>query len=541
MAENYKIMIVDDEKEVREGIAKKIHWGELGFEVVATAENGEDALEKAESIDLDVVLTDIKMPFMDGLTFGSKLKVLYPNVKMIILTGFDEFEFAKQAISLNVVEYILKPVNELELNEILRRVKNTLDADIASKRNIENMRRNYEKSRPLLRERFINELLWGMIPRSEIEANIETFKLPFIKGRQKNVTAFDIDVKNSKSGIEYELIPISVKQIVDSHCDGKCMYETFISSKVVVAITEWDSKNPIGEVMALANEICDECKRVLDLKVTAGVGRCCDSVSRLSMAYADAVSALEYKAVVGTGSVIYIRDMEMSSEIEPTIFDNTKERNLTSAVKFGSHELIKSTIDEILGHVGEKTVNEWEFQSSLISIFSCIVHLIQRAGLEEGTILGSDANRFFSISSDFSIEDLKAWLVGVCLRMNELMSEKRVTTEEKIISGAKEYISQNYQNSNMSVEVMCEHLHISQSYFSALFKKVTSQTYVNYLTEIRLQKALELLEHTEEKTYFIANSVGYDEPNYFSYVFKKRFGISPSQYRIQHQNNGAEQ
>ncbi|MEG1651366.1 MAG: helix-turn-helix transcriptional regulator, partial [Oscillospiraceae bacterium] len=95
--------------------------------------------------------------------------------------------------------------------------------------------------------------------------------------------------------------------------------------------------------------------------------------------------------------------------------------------------------------------------------------------------------------------------------------------------------------SNMSVEVMCEHLHISQSYFSALFKKVTSQTYVNYLTEIRLQKALELLEHTEEKTYFIANSVGYDEPNYFSYVFKKRFGISPSQYRIQHQNNGAEQ
>ena len=107
----YRIMIVDDETEVREGIASRVDWKAAGFTIVATAENGQDALEKAEFLDLDVVLTDIKMPYMDGLALGAELLSRYPATKLIILSGFDEFEYAKEAIKLNVLEYVLKPVN----------------------------------------------------------------------------------------------------------------------------------------------------------------------------------------------------------------------------------------------------------------------------------------------------------------------------------------------------------------------------------------------------------------------------------------------
>ena len=141
---NYRIMIVDDETEVREGIAGRVDWDAAGFTIVATAENGQDALEKSEFLDLDVVLTDIKMPYMDGLTLGAELQKRSPATKLIILSGFDEFEYAKEAIKLNVLEYVLKPVNADELLQVLLRAKAQLDAEFRAKQDVEALRARYE-------------------------------------------------------------------------------------------------------------------------------------------------------------------------------------------------------------------------------------------------------------------------------------------------------------------------------------------------------------------------------------------------------------
>ena len=162
----YKIMIVDDEAEVRQAIARKIDWRAVGFEIVADAENGRDALEKAETLDLDVVLTDIKMPFMDGLELGAELSRRKPNLKLIVFSGFDEFEYAKEAIKLIVVEYVLKPVNAAELTAILDRVRKVLDEEIEQRRNISQLTQAYQESLPLLREKFLQDLMRGpMDPR----------------------------------------------------------------------------------------------------------------------------------------------------------------------------------------------------------------------------------------------------------------------------------------------------------------------------------------------------------------------------------------
>ena len=162
--EEYRVLLVDDEEDIRVGISRKMDWATLGFALVGEAENGREALELAEALEPDVVLTDIKMPFMDGLELCRILMERLPASKFVVFSGFDEFEYAKQAIRMNVFEYILKPISAAELGGVLRRLKERLDTERTERQNTEALRRRYEESLPVLRELFYTHLLEGRVP-----------------------------------------------------------------------------------------------------------------------------------------------------------------------------------------------------------------------------------------------------------------------------------------------------------------------------------------------------------------------------------------
>lgn len=180
----YRILLVDDEEEVRKGILRKMDWEKLGFQVAGDAENGEEALEKIEQLKPDVVMTDIRMPYMDGLTLTARIRQKYPSMKVLIFSGYDDFEYAQQAIKLNVTEYILKPVNVEELTEILNRVRENLDEEIEQRRDINLLRERYRSSLPIIREIFLNDLVRGNVDEEEVKPKLEEYGVNILNARK---------------------------------------------------------------------------------------------------------------------------------------------------------------------------------------------------------------------------------------------------------------------------------------------------------------------------------------------------------------------
>lgn len=528
----YRIILVDDEEEVRKGIIRKIDWNHLGFDVVGDAENGAEALEQIEQQEPEVVMTDIRMPFMDGLTLTERIRQKYPSMKVLIFSGFDDFEYAQQAIKLNVTEYILKPVNVEELSEILTRVKQNLDEEICQRRDAALLQESYRKSLPILREVFLNDLVRGTANASLIEEKLREYNVDILHAQKWITALLHIEAENTDrpAALQKELVPISVRQIAEDHLKEYCRFTMFNSSAGMTLIAAIDENNSQTGLLDHLGDICKECRRILDVTVTIAVGHSCQDLSEISRIYQSSVDALGYKTIVGTGQTIYINDVEPVSRGKLK-FDNTDENDFVTAVKFGPQEKITETIQKLMARMDDAKVHARQQQLYMLSLFNCVTRLMQQYDLTTREIFDTETQYMDIPSTIGKPEEFENGLLQVCFRIHESLNRERDNTTKKVILEARQYIESHYQDPSLSVEMICRELHMSPAYFSTMFRKVTGQTYIAYLTEVRLQKAVELLNETDDKTYVIAQKVGYQEQNYFSYVFKKRFGISPTKYR----------
>ena len=523
----YRIMIVDDEQEVRQAMIRKLDWEALGFQVVLEAENGQDALEKAESVPLDVVLTDIKMPFMDGFTMGKHLMRTHPGVKLIIFSGFDEFQYAKEAIKLNVVEYILKPVNAQELTQIFTRVRESLDEEIAQRRNIARLTAAYEQSLPLLREQYLNALIGGNLTREEAEVGAARFEPAFRDDPYHAVVMFHMETHpTDQPAVAAELLPVSLQQLVTDRLLGLCHLETILNPPNLIAITGW-SADPSESLIGLAEELCAQVLRALGTTVTVGVGRACRNFMELSGSRRDSLAAVEYKAIAGEGRAYYYGDLQ-SVEWEPFDWDRRREERFLFAIKYGTQEQIDAALEELMSRLDGLQPGDWSYAAGLAGIAGFVFRTAQRYETEtprDGILWSRLLDR------NCPLEKAKEMLLNLSLQIRASLAQRRNSGAKNLAEAAKQYIQANYQNPDLSVETICSELHISQSYFSNLFKQETGKSCIQYLTSVRMDRAVELLRTTDDRTYLVAQKVGYDDANYFSYVFKKQFGISPTQFR----------
>lgn len=529
----YKVLLVDDEQEVIDAVIKKILWEKLGFEVIGYAQNGEEALELAESNMPDVVITDIKMPIMDGLTLSRRLKENYSDIKVIIFSGFEEFEYAREAIKIEVEEYILKPVPEEELIRILNRIKESLDKERNDKINITKLQEYYQKSLPIMRDQFLISLIEGRMSDKQIESYKTDYKINLI-GSNYVISVIHMLRGESSDLLEQEIKPelmnVSLKQFVDENLEKNYFFKSFIYFKDVIYISVLDDSDDVNVYTDRLDVICKRVKRILNMNVVAGIGKVYDHLCMMKYSYEGAKNAMFYKNKEEEGQAVYIGEIEPLLDEGFVLYDSNVQE-IIHEIKVGDREGMEEQIDKFLLFIKETKRSISQYQVILMGVIAELYKLAAAYKLDMGELFEWNSDVYQRILQIGSLEETHSWLLDTCLQIRNSIRKERMNTAQILINNATKYIRDHYADSSLSIEKLCKILNVSAAYFSTIFKRETGKTVLNYLTDVRMEKAILLLDGSEEKTYIISEMIGYSEPNYFSYVFKKKYGMTPSKYR----------
>ncbi|WP_339323986.1 response regulator transcription factor [Paenibacillus sp. FSL W8-0194] len=527
----YKVFIVDDEAVVRDGLKRTIDWQEHGFELIGDFANGREVLEVMEHTVPDVIISDISMPFMDGLELAANVTRKYPYVKIIILTGFDEFEYAQQAIRLKVSDFILKPITAHEMRELLRKVKCEMDETARQHEDLSRLYSQLKQSLPLLKERFLERLVVSGLRPAEIEERFRYFGLNPLLPLQLVMVA-DIDdfgarQLQAETGNDTEILRYAAYNVLEEIAEREnlLLFRTREERLVLVVSGNAEAAGLYERAYRIAEEARFYIEKFLKFTVSIGVGQAVKTAEELPASYKSALSALDYRFLLGKNRVLSILDFEDRPAYENHLRGDW-DRKLASAVKTGSLEEVRELIKRFVADLKE----------SMAPLDACILHIqkvvlslmntAQELGLDNARpIRLTDADRYKTL------DEIGAWLEEAVSSVMSAIAENRNHHTLAQVRKAVEYIETHYAEEKMSLQDICRHCLMSTSYFSLVFKQHTGETFVEYLTRVRMDKAKEMLQHTMLKFYEIAGKVGYGDPNYFSILFKKHVGMTPREYR----------
>lgn len=530
--DKYKLLLVDDEEEVIQVIMKKISWEELGFSVVGYANNGVKAFEMVEEFQPDVVMTDIKMPFMDGMELSNRLKKEFPTIKILFFTGFDEFEYAKEAIHLEAEDYILKPVNSVELTNVFTQLKMKLDQEIAEKRNVEILQQYYMESLPLLQINFYTSLIEGKIHEDEISKYLSDYQISF-----SGSFFCCLVIHTSSSRIPKDMNPLllsaSVEKQAKERLVEKWQAKCFSYLGNTILIPQLKNENEVSKLTDDCDKFCKYANSIIGAVVTIGIGRVCENILELPQSYTGAREAVSYRVIYGPSKAINMKEIAPREINKSGLANDSELSGIFKMIRLGSAQEVIKAVDKYLNHTLFPDKSLSQHNIDVMELISTLYQFSINNDIASEDFSG-DIKALYSSLLELEPDALRKWLIDICLSFREKLISVRNRSAQSFIDSAKEYVHNHYTEEELSLDSICKVLGVSNSYFSTLFKKKTGHSFVTYLTDYRMEQSSRLLIETNEKSYIIAKRVGYTDPNYFSYVFKRKFGVSPSKYREGH-------
>lgn len=541
----YKLLLVDDESEVTEGLMIEIDWAGCGFTEVRTAGNGKEAMELFEKMEPDVLITDISMPYMNGLELSEWARKTYPITRIVILSGHDEFEYAKQAIHLQVDAYVLKPFSAEQLTHTVVEVARRMDEEREQRSNVELLEEHYRTSLPIVREKFLSSLITRKQPHLDIAEKARKYGMQ-LEGEGYVVSIISVHHSDEQaeqngakpsvslaSSTDLDLKLFSVSNIASEIWARHELGKVFIHQDQVVLFTvspDGDQAQMMEDTQTALKEILQSIERFLRFPVMIGVGTFTRELGNLKYAYEAAMVALDYRRILGSNMIICIDDMEKRVQ-EKLLFDESKERSLISAVKLGTEKELEEVIDGLFDEIARVQASVPDYQHYLLEMVTAIIKLTKVLETDEEDILGGGwgiLNQYQKLNSP---QETKIWFGEMCAKVRRSIASRRQHTYKQIVEDAISYTKSHFHESDLSIAKVCGQLHVSAGYFSGLFKKELKLTFGAYLLQLRMEEAKELLRTTELKAFEIAEKVGFADPNYFSLSFKKYAGVSAKEYR----------
>lgn len=516
----FKLIIVDDEDIIREGISQQISWVENGFELTEVFEDGAKALSFIKEHKVDVVISDIYMPYMDGLALSRELADHYPEIMVLLLTGYDDFEYAHEAVKNQVREFLLKPITASELEEVLRKVWNELYSAEQRAREQKLIQEKLEQSYPLLRERFLNRLVTGKnLNTDKVDTQSTYLEWQNLNGFYQ-VMVLHIPVNWEK----FESISLSeyVKE-VSLEWD-----EVFFNrhEDLIVLLQETKEDALIDRYRTLAEEVFFYDSSFDKDQISIGCGEIVDRFEQLYLSYQGAQKAVEYSKVMGLTQILSIYDLRKRNQVSLEEF-NRLTKKLIDILPKGKREETSRALEDIFNYLEKYFISGDELPLYLTRLHYVLFYFVQDMGLYSSgetffpynhkTFSSFTAARGFFMTMINSLED------RIHAKRNDLLLSR--------IQKARKIIEEEYQNPHFNLRDICNRLYLSSSQFSLIFKEGTGQTFIEFLTNYRIEKAKQLLKTSDMKSYQIAEQVGFTDARYFSLTFKKLTGVTPKEYR----------
>ena len=533
----YKVFLVEDEIVIREGIKNKIHWEEEGFKIVGDESDGELAYPLIIREQPDILITDIKMPFMDGLELSKLLKKDMPQLKIIIISGYSDFGYAQQAIDIGVSEYLLKPVTS---NKLVAAVKNA-GAAIEKEREEKQILDQYQlliyQKQSEKRKDFFNALVSGKMSLSQIieqeEIGINMVASVFC------VLLFQFKVQEDMYEYSNEIVQCEAKmtQALRRFPDIN-VFERGMDGWAFILLGENDLR-----INALTQELCNLLIGICDAKAHyfGGIGRVVHRVRDLQQSYLDANRAFSMRYFESKDQFLSYNDMrnikaQIGNRINVSELNLEKlDRNLLEDfLKRGTIHDVDEFVDSYFDGFGSNAMSSAFFRHYItMDGYSVMMKFLIALKCPKVEI----DNSLKSMSSDTdqlsSLEDCCEFYKSILKEAIDLRNKNSQKRYAGLIEQAKEYMHLKFAMSDLTLDKVASTVNVSPNYFSSLFNQETGMTFIEYLTDIRIEKAKDYLRCSGRKITEIGFLVGYQDSHYFSYIFKKTQNCTPSEYRLQ--------
>ncbi|WP_102345986.1 response regulator [Bacillus sp. Marseille-P3661] len=531
----YKLLILDDEPIILDGLKHILDWKEYGFELAGTATDGVQGLLKIKELKPNLIITDIKMKFMDGLTFINEAKKLDPNLFFVVISAYSNFDYAKQSISLGVNNYLLKPINRSELQDVLYAVSEELDNYYSIKRREKHLQDTILANQQAQIERFIRNIFHGLSNDNEIEKIKIQKDFPLKNSYRYAVVLFKVNQPSIKNVIEQNnhsvdfINTYALRRILEeSMCPALNNFVVDIG-RSLLGVLVWDYTFNTSESMQLENalkEIQGNIKTYLNQTVSIARGRVYTGLKGIEYSYLDATHALEYSLLFGNN--IYVDSQELETlDQEPPTYPKKIEDKIIEAIHFLDLIELNKNLHEFINQL-RKTKSYIFSVTSLYQLFNAIIrevgdlHILERYG---------DVQGFIKEMHQKTTDEVMDTIYFLCNEYINDKLKKDIPSLKKMVRETVEFIKNNLSNPNLSVRLVADHFNMNTTYFGQIFKKDLGKSFNEYVASLRVEEAKRILSSQECKVYAVADQVGFKNTHYFNVVFKKMTGMTPNEYR----------
>jgi two-component system response regulator YesN len=522
-----KVIITDDEIQVRKGLRMKVDWEEEGFEIVAEASNGQEALELLENVDVDLIITDMRMPIMDGVELAKRCHEEFPKVKVIVLSGYSDFEYVRGSMKEGVRDYLLKPVAPDELEEAIRRIRKEIVEEKRNQIESDRMRQLMHSHLQEVQEQYLLYLV-----------KEEWLQLTMVKERLRQLQLEELANEHA-----VQFVTVEIREYVDNpnrlkefwppfqmlckeiaqEREGTFSFSDPNYANMVQFLQIIDSETP-SRTSDLVKIVQEHVKNFLNLETVIGIGNVVNGLKQFRTGY---ISSLLSWSQSQLGCQSQVID-ETVTKGEVFDFSPDFERKLTNAIENVDFETFKENLHKILGGTENQSVLSFSFAANRVLFL--LGSLAKKYDIETQDIQNMIWNCQQSIWELNSQHKVIEYLVQLAQLIVERVRMTRFSKGELIIDSIRHYLDHHYAN-EISLTSLSELFHINSAYLSETFKNHIGQNFSDYLVNLRMEKAQHFLKDKQLKIIDVANLVGFSSSGYFSTVFKKHFGQTPVEFR----------